>query len=405
MSIAQDFIIGKYPVTRGQYLRFVQETRKSKGYTFSGFPVLNDAGKVVGILTAFDMKFVRDMSAKVEDVMVKAVVTAPAETTLIQAYELMQKHRIGKLPLVSDGRLVGLYSYTDVKTLVENAEPQFNRDGKHRLRVAASVGTSDYERVEALAEKNADVIVIDTAHGHTKGVIEMCRWIKSHFPEIDVVAGNIVTGEAALALRDAGADAVKVGIGPGSICTTRVVAGVGIPQVTAVYNVASALKGSLPVVSDGGIRYSGDVPKAIAAGADCVMMGAALAGTDESPGEKVIYQGRQYVTYRGMGSLAAMKSFAGSRDRYGQADVDEEELVPQGVEGIIPFAGTVGKVLSQFCGGLRVSLGYSGCRTVRELQDKGQFVRVTSAAVREAHPHDVRIMKDAPNYSVNAPGG
>ena len=409
VEIVKNYLNGliRNPVTfrASDTLRFVQETRKSKGYTFSGFPVLDDAGCVAGILTSFDMKFVSDMSAKVGDVMVRDVVTAPAETSLIQAYELMQKNRIGKLPLVAGGRLVGLYSYTDVKTLVENAEPQFNRDSKHRLRAAASVGTSDHERVEALAAKDVDVIVIDTAHGHTRGVIEMCRWIKGRFPGIDVIAGNIVTGEAALALRDAGADAVKVGIGPGSICTTRVVAGVGIPQITAVYEVASALKGSLPVISDGGIRYSGDVPKAIVAGADCVMMGAALAGTDESPGEKIIFQGRQYVTYRGMGSLAAMKGFAGSRDRYNQADVDEEDLVPQGVEGIIPFAGTVEKVMSQFCGGLGVSLGYCGCRTLRELQDNGRFVRITSAAVREAHPHDVRIMKDAPNYSVNAPGG
>lgn len=385
-------------------LFFVEETRKNKGYNFSGFPVLNDAGNVVGILTAFDMKFVRDMSVKVADIMIKAVVTAPAETSLSQAYELMQKHRIGKLPLVASGRLVGLYSYTDVKTLVEDAEPQFNRDSKHRLRVAASVGTNDFERVEALASKDVDVIVIDTAHGHSKGVIDMCRWIKGRFPEIDIVAGNIVTAEAALALRDAGADAVKVGIGPGSICTTRVVAGVGIPQITAIHEVASALKGSLPVIADGGIRYSGDVPKAIVAGADSVMMGSALAGTDESPGEKIIYQGRQYVTYRGMGSLAAIKNFAGSRDRYNQADVDEDKLVPQGVEGIIPYAGTVEKVMAQFCGGLTVALGYCGCRTLRELQGKGEFVKVTAASVRESHPHNVRIMKDAPNYSVNAGG-
>jgi IMP dehydrogenase len=230
----------------------------------------------------------------------------------------------------------------------------------------------------------------------------MCQWIKRHYPEIDVVAGNIATGEAAAALRKAGADAVKVGIGPGSICTTRVVAGVGIPQISAIYECAQALRGEIPIIADGGIRYSGDVTKAIAAGADTVMMGSTLAGTNESPGEKIIHQGRQYVVYRGMGSLAAMKTALGSRERYGQADAREDELIPQGVEGIVPFSGSLEKVLTQFCGGLKAGLGYCGCRTIADLQQHACFVRVSPAGVREAHAHDVKIIKEAPNYSANA---
>jgi len=241
-------------------------------------------------------------------------------------------------------------------------------------------------------------VVIDTAHGHTRNVIEMIKWCKKHCPDIDVIAGNIATGEAAIALRDAGADAVKVGIGPGSICTTRVVAGVGIPQISAIYHCAKALEGSIPIVADGGIRHSGDVPKALVAGAEAVMAGSILAGTEESPGEKIIHQGRQYVAYRGMGSLAAMREGAASRERYGQSNVREDELVPQGIEGIVPYAGTVRKVLVQFCGGLRAAMGYCGCRTLPELHDRGRLIRVSPAGVAEAHPHDIKIMKEAPNY-------
>jgi IMP dehydrogenase len=386
-------------------LRHVRETRLAKGYKFSGFPVLDDTGRLAGILTAFDLKFTRDEDALVRDVMVQKVITAPADTTLHTAFDIMRRHKIGKLPLVQDGRLVGLYSYSDVRTLIENAAPQYNRDAKHRLRAAAAVGPGDQARVEALAAREVDVLVLDTAHGHSKGVLDMCRWIKQRFPAIEVIAGNIVTAEAALALRDAGADAVKVGVGPGSICTTRVVAGVGIPQISAIHQVATALRGELPLIADGGIRYSGDVPKALAAGADTIMMGSILAGTDESPGEKIIHQGRQYVVYRGMGSLSAMKTSSASRERYGQADADEEDLVPQGVEGMVPYNGTVEKVMAQFCGGLRVALGYCGCRTLSELQRHGSFIRVSPAGVREAHPHDIRIIKDAPNYSMTGAGG
>ncbi|MDP2989295.1 MAG: IMP dehydrogenase [Kiritimatiellota bacterium] len=394
----------RHPITfrSSDTLQQVKARKAEKGYSFSGFPVLDENDHVVGILTAADSKFAHDPDARVADIMTTAIITAPPDTSLQDAYTIMKRNKIGKLPLVENGRLVGLYSFSDVSILIENAQPLFNRDARHRLRVGAAVGTNDQERVEALAAKDVDVLVIDTAHGHSQGVIAMCKWIKHRYPEIDVVAGNIATGEAAAALRTAGADAVKVGIGPGSICTTRVVAGVGIPQISAIYECAQALRGEIPIIADGGIRYSGDVPKAIAAGADTVMMGSTLAGTNESPGEKIIHQGRQYVVYRGMGSIAAMKTALGSRERYGQADAREDELIPQGVEGIVPFSGSLEKVLTQFCGGLRAGLGYCGCRTIADLQQRASFVRVSPAGVREAHAHDVKIIKEAPNYSANA---
>jgi IMP dehydrogenase len=306
--------------------------------------------------------------------------------------------RIGKLPLVEDGKLVGLYSFNDVSTLIRNVKPLYNRDDRYRLRVGAAVGPGDHARVEALADENVDVIIVDSAHGHSANIVGMVQWIAKTYPDIDIIAGNIGTAEGAIALRDAGAHAVKVGIGPGSICTTRVVCGVGIPQITAIHQCASALKGTVPVVADGGIRHSGDVPKAIAAGADTVMLGSILAGTESSPGEKILHQGRQYVVYRGMGSLAAMRESDGSRQRYSQSSAHEDELVPQGIEGIVPYAGTVKKVMTQFCGGLRGAMGYSGCRTVPELQAHARLVRVSVAGLHEAHPHDVKIMKEAPNY-------
>jgi len=393
----------RHPITFrvGDTLQQIKARKAEKGYSFSGFPVLDENDRVVGILTAADSKFAHDPDARVADIMTTAIITAPPDTSLQDAYTIMKRNKIGKLPLVEGGRLVGLYSFSDVSILIENAQPLFNRDARHRLRVGAAVGPGDQERVEALAAKDVDILVIDTAHGHSQGVIAMCQWIKRRHPEIEVVTGNIVTGEAAAALRKAGADAVKVGIGPGSICTTRVVAGVGIPQISAIYECAQALRGEIPIIADGGIRYSGDVPKAIAAGADTVMMGSTLAGTNESPGEKIIHQGRQYVVYRGMGSLAAMKTGMGSRERYGQADARDDELIPQGVEGIVPFSGSLEKVLTQFCGGLRASLGYCGCRTIADLQQRASFVRVSPAGVREAHAHDVKIIKESPNYSAN----
>jgi IMP dehydrogenase len=377
------------------------ERKRKKGFSFSGFPIVDGDNRLIGILTAADIKFASNMKVAVSKVMTKDVISAPEGTTLKKAYDIMMRRKIGKLPLVKDGKLVGLYSFADVKTLVEKADPTTTRDKKYRLCVGAAVGCNSQDRVELLAEENVDVVVVDSAHGDSKGVIEMVRWIKKHYPDTDVVAGNVATGESALNLVKAGADAVKVGIGPGSICTTRVVAGVGVPQITAIYQSAKALNYEIPVIADGGIRHSGDVPKAIAAGADTVMVGSILAGAEEAPGEKIFHQGRQYVAYRGMGSLSAMKEAYESRERYQLRNVSEEDLVPQGIEGIVPYAGPVRKVLVQFCGGLRSGLGYCGRRTIKDLQSKGRFVRISLAGLTEGHPHDVQITKEAPNYQGN----
>lgn len=377
----------------------IQDIRREQGISFSGFPILDDQDCLVGITTSSDVRFAQGVNVPVSDVMTTRVITAPPGTTQEEAYRLMMKHKIGKLPLVDEkNHLVGLYSFTDVKNLIENQQPLYNRDSRYRLRVAAALSQSDFARAEQLAAEEVDVFVVDSAHGHSKGIVDMVKWLTVHYPAIDIIAGNVATGEGAVALRDAGAHAVKVGIGPGSICTTRVVCGVGIPQITAVYEAAKALGGSIPIVADGGIRHSGDVPKALVAGADCVMLGSVLAGTDESPGEKIIHEGRHYVIYRGMGSLAAMKEGKGSRQRYGQDSVKDDELVPQGIEGIVPLVGSVKKIMTQYCGGLRSSLGYCGSRTVAELQRTGRMYRVTTAGVREAHPHDIKIIKEAPNY-------
>ena len=379
-------------------LDYVRERKNQKGFRFSGFPVVDAQGALVGLLTSTDIKYADSQASLVSHAMTRKVITAPPDTNLEKAYQIMMANRIGKLPLVENGKLVGLCSFTDVCTLIRKVQPQYNRDAKYRLRVGAAVSPNDHERVEALAAEGVDVIVVDSAHGHSANIIKMVRWLRQHCPDIDIIAGNVGTAEGAIALRDAGAHAVKVGIGPGSICTTRVVCGVGIPQITAIYECARALDRSVPIIADGGIRHSGDVPKAIVAGADTVMLGSILAGTEESPGEKIIHQGRQYVVYRGMGSIAAMRASTGSRERYMQENVDADNLVPQGIEGIVPYAGTVQKVMTQFCGGLRSSLGYSGCRTLAELQENGRCVRVSQAGLNEAHPHDVKIMKEAPNY-------
>ena len=379
-------------------LETVREKKKKRGFSFNGFPILDDDDNVVGILTSRNVKFSRDQNARVANVMTTDIITAPVQTGLHEAYDIMMNNKIGKLPLVDNGKLAGLYSFTDVRTLVENAHPDYNRDSKYRLRVGAAVSPGDYERIDALSEEEIDIIVVDSAHGHSRGIMKMIKWIGKHYPDMDIIAGNVATGEGAVALRDARAHAVKVGIGPGSICTTRVVCGVGIPQITAVYNCRSAVQDSVPLIADGGVRHSGDVPKAIVAGADTVMLGSVLAGTEESPGEKIIHQGRQYVVYRGMGSLAALQAGLGSRERYAQKNTDDEDLVPQGIEGIVPYAGTVHKVMTQFCGGLRSAMGYCGCSTIEKLQQEGCFVRITPAGLSEAHPHDVKIMRDAPNY-------
>lgn len=374
--------------------------REQKKYTFQGFPILDDNDRLVGILTSRDIKFLTDKDVRVTEVMTHNPIVGHPETTMTEAHDIMRKNKIGKLPIVDqDGKLLGLYSFHDVRTLSENMEPQFNRDALHRLRVAAAIGPFDEERIEALIAAQVDALVIDTAHGHSKNVIETLKGLKRDYPDLDVVAGNIATAEAARDLLKAGADAVKVGIGPGSICTTRVVAGVGIPQLTAVYQVAKALDGAVPVIADGGIAYSGDVAKALAVGASSVMMGSALAGTEECPGERILHQGRTFVIYRGMGSLEAMKSGKGSRERYSQGNVENpDKLVPQGIEGMVPYRGPVGDVIHQYAGGVRFSLGYCGCRSIPELQARARFVRVSPAGRIEAHPHDVTVTKDAPNY-------
>lgn len=394
----------KTPVTfrENQTVSEMLAEKDDKNYLFSGFPIVNNDGILVGIVTARDLKFLTDYNVKIKDIMSSEIITAPVATPLLKAFRSMVKNKIGKLPIVNKkGILTGLYSFQDVKTLIENVEPDYNRDEEHQLRVAAAVGPYDEARAEALVNAEVDAMVIDTAHGHSKGVIETVKLFKKTYGDsVDIIAGNIATGEAAKALAKAGADAVKVGIGPGSICTTRVVTGVGVPQLTAIYNVRKALGNSIPVIADGGIKQSGDIAKALAMGASSVMMGSVLAGTQESPGEKILHQGKMYVVYRGMGSVAAMKQEKGSRERYGQEDVDSDnKLVPQGVEGMVLYRGAVNDVIHQYRGGLKYSLGYCGCSTLKELQTNAEFVRITGAGLREAHPHDIKIAKDAPNYS------
>jgi len=383
-------------------ISFLRAEKRRMGLKFNGYPVLDAQDRLVGMITSSDMRFAPPAAAKLRDVMQKNPITAKPGTSLKKAYDIMRANKMGKLPLVDrNGRVVGLYSFTDVQRIVENSNAMVNCDSKFRLRVSASVsgGKGDLSRMEKLADAGVDVVVVDSAHGHTKGIMDMTKYIVKHFPKVDVIAGNIATGEAAVALAKCGAHAVKVGIGPGSICTTRVVCGVGIPQLTAVYNASKALRGTdVAVIADGGIKLSGDVPKALVAGADSVMLGSVLAGTEESPGEKIYQNGRQYVVYRGMGSMAALKNGKGSRARYFQDNEAEDNLVPQGIEGMVPYSGRVSSIMTQFCGGLRASLGYCGTKTIADLQKRGQFYRVTAAGQREARPHDITITKEAPNY-------
>ena len=401
----KSFLNGKIknPVTFNpeQTIADIMRIKREQGYSFSGFPIVDHEGHVLGLIAGRDIKFIADTSKKVGDVMTKEIITAPDTISIFDAYKIMVEHKVGKLPVVNAaGVLTGLYSFQDIKSLIEHENPDYNRDSKHQLRCAAGIGPYDDERIEALLRAGVDVLVLDTAHGHSKGVIETAKYIKKSYGDrVDLVAGNIATAEAAKALADAGVDAIKVGIGPGSICTTRVVAGVGIPQVTAVYEVSRAIPEDIPVIADGGIKQSGDVAKAIAFGASSVMMGSALAGTTESTGEVTLHQGRRYVIYRGMGSPEAMKTGKASRERYGQCDVDDDKkLVPQGIEGLVPFRGPVADVIFQFVGGLRYALGYCGARTIKELQETAKAIRVSPAGLREAHPHDVTMLKDAPNY-------
>ena len=377
--------------------------RTSKDYKFSGFPIVDENGKLCGLFTHRDLKFITDYDVPVEEVMTTSLVTAPKGTDMNAALKTMLSNKVGKLPLVDEeGRLAGLYSLQDVRTLIDKMEPNYNRDSLHRLRVAAAVGIYDEERIEALVRAGTDALIVDSAHGHSKNVMETVREIKRQYPQVDVVAGNVCTSEGAKAMLECGADAVKVGIGPGSICTTRVVAGVGIPQLTAIYNAYKAVGDEIPIIADGGIAHSGDIAKALAVGARTVMMGSALAGTEECPGERILHQGRTYVIYRGMGSLDAMRHGKGSRERYGvSAETSETRLVPQGVEGMLPFRGSVADVVNQYAGGLKFSLGYLGARTIPELQKHARFWRVSASGLQEAHPHNIIMQKDAPNYSAS----
>ena len=371
-----------------------------KEYHIGGIPVVDGDGKLVGIVTNRDLRFVRDLQRSIDSVMTSTnLVTTSTTTNLEEAAEILQQHKIEKLPVVDgEGKLIGLVTYKDITKAKD--KPNACKDSLGRLRVAAGVGVTpdSMERASALVEAGVDAIVIDTAHGHTKGVVGVLKEIKRAFPQIGVVVGNIATGEAARYLVDAGADGVKVGIGPGSICTTRIIAGVGVPQLTAVYDVAKALEGSgIPIIADGGIRYSGDIVKALAAGATSVMLGGMLAGVEESPGDTIIFNGRKYKTYRGMGSLEAMEK--GSKDRYFQGgENDVKKLVPEGIAARVPYKGSIYEVVYQMLGGLRAGMGYCGARTIDDLH-RAQFVRITNAGVAESHPHDVAITSEAPNYS------
>ena len=368
-------------------------------HKISGLPVV-DGGKVVGIVTNRDLRFESNLDQPIQNIMTprERLVIVKEGASREEALALLHKHRLERVLVVNDEfELRGLITVKDIQKSREH--PEASKDGHGRLRVGAAVGVGadTEERVAALVEAGVDVIVVDTAHGHSKGVLDRVKWVKSNFPQVQVIGGNIATAAAALALVEHGADAVKVGIGPGSICTTRIVAGVGVPQITAIQNVSDALKDSgVPMIADGGIRYSGDIAKSLAAGADCVMLGGLFAGTEEAPGEIELFQGRSYKSYRGMGSLGAMQQ--GSSDRYFQDAEDAEKLVPEGVEGRVPYKGSVTAVIHQLIGGVRSSMGYVGAATIDIMHDRAEFVEITSAGIRESHVHDVQITKEAPNY-------
>jgi IMP dehydrogenase len=386
-------------LTSKHTVRDAQNTMRE--YSIGGIPIVDDSGILIGIVTNRDLRFEKNYSRLLSEVMTSEnLVTVGEGTSLQQAEVILQENKIEKLPVVEDnGKLLGLITFRDITKLTQ--KPNANKDQYGRLRVAAALGvTSDaVDRAEALVNAQVDAVIIDTAHGHTKGVVSVLKLVKEKFPKLEVIVGNIATGDAAKYLVEAGADAVKVGIGPGSICTTRVVAGVGFPQFSAVLEVAAAIKGSgIPVIADGGIRYTGDIPKAIAAGADTVMLGSLLAGTKESPGETIIYEGRKFKSYRGMGSVEAMKQ--GSKDRYFQ-DVEDDikKLVPEGIVGRVPYKGELLESMTQFIGGLRAGMGYCGAKDIETLKTDGKFVKITSSGIHESHPHDVTITKEAPNYS------
>jgi IMP dehydrogenase len=383
------------PVTVGPDAKVREARRLMDAHRISGLPITDSERRVVGILTSRDLRFHKDDEQVIETIMTKKLVTRAPGTTLEQAQDVLHKMKVEKLILVdAEGRLAGLITIKDINKLRQF--PRANLDREGRLRVAAAVGVKEDDRVERLVAAQCDVICVDTAHGHSKNVIEAVKRIKKRFP-VQVVAGNVATEEGAKALVDAGADAVKVGIGPGSICTTRVISGVGVPQLTAITNAVKACAAAgVPVIADGGIRYSGDITKALAAGAESVMCGSLFAGLEESPGDTILYRGRTFKQYRGMGSLGAMVH--GSSDRYAQADVQKDKLVPEGVEGRVPYRGKLSDFVYQLVGGLRAGMGYVGAATIPELQKKAKFVQITGASLKENHPHDISITREAPNY-------
>ena len=387
------------PITLGEDAILQEASSLMKEYKISGLPIVDKAGNLKGIITNRDLKYREDFSMKVTEIMTKEnLVTAPVGTTLEEAKSILLEHRIEKLPIVEGTKLKGLITIKDIDNIINY--PNACKDSHGRLRVGAAVGIGNdtIKRIQALVDAGVDIVTVDSAHGHSRGVVERIKEIRREFPELDLIGGNIVTKEAALALIDAGVNAVKVGVGPGSICTTRVVAGVGVPQITAVMEIADVCKEkSIGLIADGGIKLSGDIVKAIAAGADCVMLGGVLAGTQEAPGEEILYNGRKYKTYAGMGSLAAMKR--GSSDRYFQLESATEKLVPEGIESMVPFKGALKDTVYQMCGGLRSGMGYCGTPTVKDLKENGKFVRITNAGLKESHPHDVIITKEAPNYN------
>ena len=385
------------PVTVRPTVLLAEATKVMREHSISGVPVVDGEMRPVGILTSRDIRFAKDLSQPVSALMTHELITVTPAVTSERAKELLHEHRIEKLLVVDDGRLVGLITIKDL--LQAEATPNSVKDARGRLLVGAAIGPGPdrVERTHALVEAGVDVLVVDTAHGHSKGVIDAVRETKRRHPKVAVIGGNVATGDAPSALIDAGVDAVKVGIGPGSICTTRVVAGVGVPQVTAIADcVRVAEQHDVPVISDGGVKYSGDVTKAIAAGASAVMIGSLFAGTDESPGAMVLYQGRSYKVYRGMGSLGAMRR--GSKDRYGQGGAADEKLVPEGIEGRVPYRGPLRSIVYQLVGGLRSGMGYTGSRTIEELRKGAQFIKITAQGLRESHVHDVIITEEAPNY-------
>ena len=397
-------VIVKEPVSVTSSMSLAELTELAAESGFSGFPVLNN-GKLVGIVTSRDMRFKRDLSTHVAEVMTprEKLVTVPEGTSLEEIKQKLQEHRIEKILVVNGEALIGMVTVRDIKKA--RNYPNAAKDTDGRLLVGAAVGTGAEtpDRVDALVKAGVDVIVVDTAHGHSRGVIERVRWVKETYPDVQVIGGNIATAAAARALVEVGADAVKVGIGPGSICTTRIIAGVGVPQISAVADIAEALKDTgVPVIADGGVRFSGDIAKVIVAGANSVMVGGLLAGTEEAPGEIELYQGRTYKAYRGMGSMGAMSQSHGSSDRYFQdKDAGVEKLVPEGIEGRVAYKGAMSAIVHQLMGGLRASMGYTGCRTIDEMRTKPEFVRITSAGFAESHVHDVQITKEAPNYHIS----